>query len=149
MTGGQSAGDTDRCGYCDGTELVYKLSVSGGSKYRCIECLAIERGQTQFRIPFETWIDRDDVEPPEYPGAPDIESYDPREKDYERAKAWFRVLARLKDDEPIIKRDPDAIRAVHADIRAFLTGVMGEEAHERPSELRSTTPGAQEADGDD
>jgi len=137
----QSLNDSDRCGYCDGTELVYKLSVRGGSKYRCIECLAIEQGQQQFTHRFEVWIGRDNVEPPGHPDAPDFEPFDPREHDYEVARAWFRVLARLKDDDPIIKRDPDATGTIFEDTREFLVNVMGKDAHKRPSELRSNATG--------
>lgn len=130
---------TNECGYCGTGELVYELNPSrGGTVNRCIECLAIERGQQQFSLPFEAWLDREEVEPPEAEDAPDFEAFDPREHDYKTAQAWFRILARLKDDEPILKRDPEAIGTVFEDTREFLINVMGEDAHKRPSELRAS-----------
>jgi len=135
---GTATSGMDQCGYCDGTELVYELEpMRGGVVYRCIECLAIEQGQQQLQQPFEVWIDRDDIEPPEAEDAPDFEPFDPTESDYYTARAWFAVLARLKDDDPIVKRDPDAIGTIYEDTREFMTNLMGEDAHKRPSELRS------------
>lgn len=129
-----------RCDYCETDELVYELHPGrGGTVYRCIQCLAIEQGQQQFKLPFEVWLDRDDIEPPdqdEFPDAPDFEPFDPREHSYMTARAWFTVLARLSEDDPIIKRDPDAIGTIHEDTREFLVNVMGSDAHKRPSELR-------------
>lgn len=135
----QSTDGMERCGYCDSTDLVYELKPGrGGTVYRCIECLAIEQGQQKFSLPFEVWMDRDDVEPMDHQDAPDFEPFDPREHDYQAAQAWFRVLARIKDDEPIVKRDPDAIGTIFEDTREFLTNVMGSDAHKRPSELLTT-----------
>lgn len=122
-------GGADRCDYCDGTELVYELSVRGGSKSRCIECLAIEQGQRQFSLPFETWLDQDDLD------GPGIEPFDPRENDYKTLRSWFKILARIKDDDPIIKRDPDATGTVFEDTREFLINVMGAAAYYSPSEI--------------
>lgn len=131
--------DPRKCDYCGSDELVYQLELGrGGSVNRCIECLAVEQGQKQFSLPFEAWLDRDDVEPPEADDAPDFEAFDPREHDYKTARAWFQVLARIKDDEPIIKRDPDAIGTIFKDTRDFLINVMGSDAHKRPSELRAS-----------
>ena len=124
-----------QCDYCESTELVYELAVRGGSKFRCIECLAIEQGQQQFSLPFDVWLDRDEIKPPEHEDAPDFDPFDPREHDYQVARAWFTILARLKDDEPILKRDPDAIGTIFEDTREFLINVMGSDAHKRPSEL--------------
>lgn len=128
---------TDTCGYCDGDELVYELKLGrGGVVYRCIECLAIEQAQQKLNMPFEVWLDRDDIEPPDADDAPDFDPFDPREHDYKAARAWLRVLARLKDDDPIVKRDPDAIGTViFEDTREFLINAMGADAHKRPSEL--------------
>src|SRR5699024_3517939 len=97
--------------------------------------LAIEQGQQQFDLPFRMWIDRDEIEAPEHPDAPDVEAFDPRKHDYQTARAWFRVLARLTNDDPILKRDPDASGTIFEDTREFLTNVMGSDAHKRPSEL--------------
>ncbi|WP_435065926.1 hypothetical protein [Halobaculum sp. EA56] len=124
------------CGYCDTDELVYELESDRGPVRRCIECLAIEQGQQQLSLPFDVWIDRDDIEPPEADDAPDFEPFDPVRSDYETARAWFSVLARLKDDDPIVKRDPDTHGTIAESTREFLANVMGEDAHKRPSELR-------------
>lgn len=130
--------DELRCDYCDTTDLVYRLESDRGTLNRCIECLAIEQGQRQFDLPFERWLDRDDVEPPDqetFPDAPDFEPFDPREHDYKTARAWFTVLARLKDDDPILERDPHAAGTIFEDTREFLRNVMGADAHKPPSEL--------------
>lgn len=128
-------GDTIRCDYCETDELVYELNSDRGIKRRCIECLAIEQIQRKFSLPFEVWIDRDDIEPTDHPDDPLEEAFDPREHDYETARAWAQILARLQEDDPIIKRDPDAIGTVFADTREFLTNVMSAEAHKSPSEI--------------
>jgi len=127
-----------KCSYCGTTDLVYELHPNGGTAYRCIECLAIERGQDKVRMPFEVWLERDDIEPPAGEDTPDFEPFDPRKDDYECVRAWFRILGRLKEDKPIIQRDPDAIGAVCETVREFLTNVMGADAHKRPSELRGS-----------
>lgn len=125
------------CDYCDTDELVYRLNPSrGGTVTRCIECLAIEQGQQQFNLPFEQWKDRDDIHPPEGEDTPDFEPFDPAQHDYQTARAWFTVLARIKDNEPIVKRDEDAIGAIFEDTREFLIRTMGEDAYKAPSELR-------------
>ena len=127
----------NNCGYCGTDELVYELHPGrGGAAYRCIECLAIEQIQQQLDLPFERWLDRDDIEPSGHPNEPEFEAFDPRKHDYNTARAWAKVLARLKDDSPILKRDPDAIGTVFEDTREFLTNVMGSDAHKPPSELR-------------
>jgi len=125
------------CDYCDTDELVYELSPArGGKVHRCIGCLAIEQGQQKFSLPFERWLDRDEIEPSDHEDAPDFDPFDPRELDYNVARAWFTVLARLKDDERIVKRDADAPGAIADETREFLTNLMGSDAHKRPSELR-------------
>jgi len=125
------------CDYCDTDELVYELHPGrGGTVHRCIECLAIEQGQQQFSMPFDVFLDRDMIEPTDHPDDPIEEAYDPREMSYNIARAWFTILARLKDDDPIIKRDPEAIGTVADETRTFLTNLMGADAHKRPSELR-------------
>lgn len=127
--------ESGRCDYCDGEELVYELESDRGLKRRCIECLAIEQIQQQFSLPFEVWVDQEDIEPTDHPDDPLEESFDPRKHDYKRAQAWARILARLKEDDPIIKRDPEAIGTISEDTREFLTNVMGKEAHMPPSEI--------------
>lgn len=134
----QETSGAESCDYCGTDGIVYELRPSrGGTVNRCIECLAVEQGQQKFGLPFDAWMDRDDVEPPEADDAPDFEPFDPREHDYLAARAWFQVLARIKDDEPIVKRDPDAIGTIFEDTREFLINVMGSDAHKRPSDLRS------------
>jgi hypothetical protein len=127
---------SDRCDYCDTADLVYVLESDRGRKRRCIECLAIEQIQQQLSLPFDVWVDRDDIEPTDHPDDPLDEPFDPTEHDYKTARAWASVLARLKDDDPIVKRDPEAISTIFEDTRTFLTNVMGSDAYKRPSELR-------------
>jgi len=127
----------ETCDYCSTNELVYELEPArGGTVARCLECLAIEQGQQQFSLPFEAWLDRDDVEPVDHEDAPDFEPFDPTEHDYYRARAWFTVLARIKEDKPVLKRDADAIGTVFEGTRTFLTNLMGKDAYKHPSELR-------------
>lgn len=126
-----------QCDYCDTDELVYELESDRGLKHRCIECLAIEQIQQQLSMPFDVWVNRDDIEPTDHPDDPLEEPFDPTEHAYKTAQAWARVLARLKDDDPIVKRDPDAISTIFEDTREFLINVMGSDAHKPPSELRS------------
>jgi len=113
--------DTDagkRCDYCDTTDLVYELRSGKGPVNRCIPCLAIEQGQQQLDLPYEIFEDADYAE-----------------DSYETAAAWFRILARWRSDDPILKRDPNALGTVHEDTRAFLQNFMGADAHKPPSEL--------------
>lgn len=117
------------CDYCGSEELAYELESHRGPVCRCIECLAIEQGQQQLEMPFDTWLERDELE------APDVDPFDPRKHDYKTARAWFTVLARIKDDDPIVKRDPDAIGTIFEDTREFLINIMGEAAHYPPSEI--------------
>lgn len=123
---------TQRCGYCDTTDLVYELNeMHRGAVHRCLECLAIEQGQQQLRMPFSKFMDFD-------PGVVYDSKQDvlnARKHSYVTARAWFQILARIKDDEPPIKRDPDAIGTVSSDVWEFLTNLMGEDAHKQPSEL--------------
>jgi hypothetical protein len=121
------------CDYCGRTGLTYELQSDRGLKRRCIPCLAIEQGQRQFSLPFEAWLDREDVEPMGVEGEPDFEPFDPREHDYNTARAWFTVLARIVQDDPALKRDPDAIGAIFEDTREFLENTMGKEAYQKPS----------------
>jgi hypothetical protein len=137
-----SESDIKRCGYCDTDRLVYRLESGRGVVCRCIECLAIEQIQEQLSLPFEAWVDRDDIEPPESEDAPNFDPFDPTEHDYKTARAWASVLARLKDDDLIVKRDPETHGTIFEDTREFLTNVMGADAHKRPSELRSTDTNA-------
>lgn len=130
-------GEVVQCDYCDAEHLAYELNSDRGRVTRCIECLAIEQGQQQFTLPFDAWLDRDDVEPVDHPDAPDFDPFDPREHDYKTARAWFTVLARIKSDDPILKRDPEAIGTIAEDTRSFLTNIMGADAHKSPSELEA------------
>ena len=123
------------CDYCGTEDLAYTLESDRGTVVRCIPCLAIEQGQQQFQMPFDVWLDRDDIEPVDHPDAPDFDPFYPREHSYEMARGWFRVLARWRSDEPLIKRDPDAIGTVCDDLREFLTNIMGSAAHYPPSEI--------------
>lgn len=126
---------SDECSYCGRSELAYQLESDRGPVVRCIPCLAIERGQQAFGMPFDVWLDRDMIEPMDVDEAPDFEPYDPREMTYYSARSWFKVLARINDDEPLVKRDPDAPGTIYEDTREFLTNIMGADAHKKPSEL--------------
>jgi len=124
------------CDYCGSNHMAYELQSGKGPVNRCIPCLAIEQGQQKFSLPFDVWIDRDKTEPPEGENTPDFEAFDPRKHSYKTAQAWFRILARIRQDEPILKRDPDEIGTVFEDTREFLTNVMGKDAYKSPSELQ-------------
>lgn len=112
------------CDYCETEELAYELNSDRGQVVRCIPCLAIEQGQQKLSLPFEAF-----------------EDFDHKESSYNSARDWFRVLARIRQDDPIIKRDPDDIGTVNEDMRTFLTNIMGSAVHYPPSEIV-------EADGD-
>lgn len=124
------------CDYCGSSHMAYELNSDRGQVNRCITCLAIEQGQQKFSLPFEVWIDRDEVKPPEHDDAPDFEPFDPRKLDYNVAQAWFRILARIREDDPILKKDEDAIGTVADETREFVTNIMGKDAYKRPSELK-------------
>lgn len=114
--------ETLHCGYCDDTELVYELRSDRGPVRRCLPCLAIERGQ-----PSAGWEAFQD-----YPD-------DLREGTFQSMRDWYIILARIRQDKPLVKRDPDEFGTVNEDIRTFLTNVMGADAHKRPSELKEAT----------
>lgn len=119
------------CGYCGSEALAYELQSDRGQVTRCIPCLAIEQGQQRLRTPFEKFIDFD-------PGVvydSEEEVRDSRRNSYEVCRAWWTVLARIQQDEPILERDPEAIGAIHEYTREFLTNIMGAEAHQPPSEV--------------
>jgi len=119
--GGTEVDDTERCDYCDGTELVYEFEeATRGRCYRCIRCLALEQAQNQQR-PLESYGGLDD---------------ELLQHAWQQTRDWLTILCRLVDDDPIIKRDPDTISTVEESTRTFLTNVMGADAHRRPSELR-------------
>jgi len=132
---GTPADKTLRCGYCDSPDLAYELDSDKGPVVRCIPCLAIEQGQQGFSLPFEAWLDRDMIEPPEAEDAPDFEPFDPREANYESARSWFQILARIQQDDPLVKRDPDDFGTIREETREFLVNFMGADAHKPPSEL--------------
>lgn len=124
------------CEYCGGEELVYELTSKRQRKHRCIRCLAVEQLQQQFTLPFDVWIEKDEISEPDGPNAPDIPAFDPREHDYNTVKAWSRVLARYVEDEPLLKRDDTHPNAVFTDTREFIENVMGSDAYKSPSEIR-------------
>jgi len=106
------------CDYCDTTALVYELRSDKGVVNRCLPCLAIEQGQQGFQMPFEAFVD-----------------FEYAESSYESTRDWFRILARIRKDDPILKRDPDDYGTVGESTRTFLTNFMGADAHKKPSEL--------------
>lgn len=125
----------EACDYCGRSELAYEMRSDRGMVTRCIPCLAIEQLQQKFSMPFEVWIDRDDIKPTDHPDDPLEESFDPREHDYKTVRAWSTVLARIVEDDPLVKRDPDSIGTIFEDTREFLTNIMGSDAHHPPSEV--------------
>lgn len=109
-----------QCEYCDGTALVYELRSDRGPVARCIPCLAVEQGQEAISRP-----------PAVYDSAED----DRLQRDRKKARDWYRVLARIADDRPVVAREPDSIDALRDGTRSFLTNIMGDDAHRPPSEL--------------
>ena len=123
-----------QCGYCGRSELAYELESDRGVVERCIPCLAVEQGQQQFETPFEEFIDNSKHETS--PVFDDAEHWrDHRRLSYESAKDWWTVLARIQDDDPLVKRDEDAIGTLNNHTREFLTNIMGSEAYHPPSEV--------------
>lgn len=123
------------CDYCDTDELVYEMSpMRGGTVYRCLECLAIEQGQQKLDTPFEKFIDNENHE--ENPIFEDAEHWNEhRRRSYEGARSWFKVLARIKNDDPLVKRDEDAIGTLPEERREMLIHLMGSAAYYSPSEI--------------
>jgi len=119
------------CDYCGSTDLAYELESDRGMVARCIPCLAIEQGQQKINMPFDRFTDFD-------PGVvydSKEEVREARKDSYEVCRSWWRVLARIRQDDPILKRDPDAIGTIHEHTREFLTNIMGSDAHKPPSEI--------------
>lgn len=109
------------CDYCGSEELAYELRSDRGIKSRCIPCLAIEQGQGKLRLPLDSYDDLDD---------------DLLQSGYEGARDWFRVLARWRQDDPLVKRDPsDPGPTLAESTRTFLSNIMGSAAHYPPSEV--------------
>lgn len=117
--------DTDdvECGYCGRSALAYELRSDRGMVTRCIPCLAIEQGQQSLRTPYDRYDDSD------------VLDEDSRRRAWDSAADWFTVLARIQDDDPLVKRDPDATGTLAESTRTFLTNIMGSEAHYPPSEV--------------
>lgn len=123
-----------KCGYCDDTEMVYELRSDKGPVKRCIPCLAIEQGQQAFSLPFESYFETGDS----IVFDSEEEELEHKKRQYEDARDWYRVLARVRMDDPLIKRDPDDFGTVNDSIRSFLTNIMGADAHKSPSELQES-----------
>jgi hypothetical protein len=132
---GKNAMTTEsECGYCGRSALAYEMRSDRGMVTRCIPCLAIEQAQQQFSMPFENFINNSKHE--DSPIWDDEEDWrDHRRLSYESARDWMTVLARIQDDDLLVKRDPDAIGAINEHTREFLTNIMGSEAHHPPSEV--------------
>lgn len=112
--------ETVSCDYCERGELAYEMHSDRGKVVRCIPCLAIEQAQQKLRTPLDSYDDLDD---------------DLLQSGYQGARDWLTILARIQDDDPLIKRDPDAIGTVSDRLRESLTNLMGSEAHYPPSEV--------------
>ena len=113
--------ESDTCDYCGTEELVYEMSpMRGGTVHRCLECLAIEQGQQKLNLPLDSYDDLND---------------DLLQSGYKGARSWFKVLARIKNDDPIVKRDEDAIGTLPEDRREMLLNLMGSAAYYPPSEI--------------
>jgi len=126
--------DDVECDYCGRPELAYEMRSDRGMVTRCIQCLAIEQGQQQFSMPFEEYIDNSKHE--DSPIWDDEEDWrEHRRLSYESARDWLTILARIQDDDPLVKRDPDAIGTLNEHTREHLTNIMGSEAHHPPSEV--------------
>lgn len=134
MTDSSNA-ENESCEYCETERMVYRLNSDRGVKHRCIECLAIEQMQQQFRLPFDVWIDRDDIEPSDHPKDALDEPLNPTKHDYQTARAWATVLARVKNNDQILLEDSDAIGSIFDQTREFLINVMGRDVYKKPSEL--------------
>jgi hypothetical protein len=106
------------CSVCGADELAYELGSDRGTVARCLPCLAVERAQTD--CGWETFQRYDE----------DLQQYM-----IETTNDWLRILARIRQDDPILKQDPDSIVTVGGDTREFLTNVMGSAAHYPPSEI--------------
>jgi len=106
------------CQYCGTEEPVYEVELHRRENLTtCIPCLAVKRGQELT--------------------SPDGSTYDREllEANYEAAYSWFTVLARIKQDRQIVKRKEDEEHSIDADTRHFLSGVMGGEMYQKPSEI--------------
>ncbi|ELZ05773.1 hypothetical protein [Natrialba aegyptia] len=124
---------TESCTYCDGTELVYELHSGRGPVSKCIPCLAIEQGQQQINMPFERFVD---LEADGVVDESDAELRERRQNSFEVCRSWWRVLARWRQNDPLVKRDPDEYdQTLHEYTREFLTNIMGSAAHYPPSEI--------------
>jgi hypothetical protein len=123
------------CDYCGRSKLTYEMRSNRGVVNRCIPCLALEQAQQQLKMPFDEFTNESKHE--ESPIWDDQEDWDNhRRHSYESARDWLTVLARIQDDEPIVKRDPDAIGAtLSEDSRESLINIMGSEAHKTASEV--------------
>ncbi|ELZ96628.1 hypothetical protein [Haloferax sulfurifontis] len=133
------------CDYCGSSDLAYTLDSDRGPLTRCIPCLAIEQGQQALDKPFDAFVD---LSPGIFHDSEE-EVRESRAADYNRARGWFTVLARIQQDEPLLKRDPDAIGTVDDSIRTFLTNIMGSDAHYRPSEVAGNPVSAGQATFED
>lgn len=126
--------DNVECGYCGRSELAYEMRSDRGMVTRCIPCLAIEQAQQQFSMPFEEYIDNTKHEDsPIWDNEEDWREH--RRLSYESVRDWLTVLARIQDDDALVKRDPDAIGALNEHTREHLTNIMGSEAHHPPSQV--------------
>lgn len=123
---------TAECDYCGSDELAYELKSDRGQVSRCIPCLAIEQGQQQLQMPFEKFVDFD-------PGIvydSEEEVRESRRNSYEVCRSWWRVLARWRQDNPLVKRDPSEYEpTLHEWTREFLVNIMGSAAYYSPSEI--------------
>lgn len=125
-------GDTSECDYCGRPELAYEMRSGRGVVTRCIPCLAIEQGQQQLDMPFAEFIDDSKYE--DSLVFDDAEDWDDHRKlSYESARDWLTVLARIQDDEVLVKSDSEAIDTLNEHTREFLMNIMGSEAHHPPS----------------
>lgn len=107
-----------QCDYCDSPDLTYELGTDRGPVKRCIPCLCVERAQ-----PGVHWELFDEY------------SDELQQSTLRNANDYLRVLARYRQDEPLVKRDSSEVMTVSDEARTFLTNVMGADAHKSPSEL--------------
>jgi len=131
---GKNEEQQPECNYCERSELAYEMKSGKGMVTRCIPCLALEQAQQQLTSPFEEFIDNTKHEDsPIWDDAEDWEKH--RRLSYESVQDWLTVMARIQDDDPLVKRDPDEIGTLNEHTRKFLTNIMGADAHHPPSEV--------------
>ena len=119
------------CDYCGTDILAYEFQTDRGPVARCLSCLAIERAQSQVRMPFDAFMDTDASESAVYDT--DEEMLESRRSSYENCRSWLRILGRIRQDRQILQGEDDD--AIHEYAREFLINTLGSDAYATPSEI--------------